>query len=222
LTKENILEIVNREGLFQYNIFDDHQRKANEVIIRKENDQYIVFRTDENNVIIGEEQLHSNENDAVNNFVKKLHEIKKLYLSTFIGDNYITYYQDKYKNRPLNKLFVSWKWPPFFIGYGWLIYRKLYIEATIIFCFLIFTGIILSIFNLEEYLRDIYGCIKIILALIGNSLYYFKVNRVLIKMNKTGGINNIEYLKKQGGTNIIVAIGFELLITGIAILPLFL
>jgi len=222
MTKENILEIINKEGLFQYNIFNDHQQKANEVIIRHENDQYIVFRTDENNVIIGKEQSYSNENDAVNAFIKQLHDIKKLYLSTFVGDSYITYYQDKYKNKPLNKLFISWKWPTFFVGYGWLIYRKLYLEAAIIFCFLILVGFILTIFNLkDEYLRDIYGCIKIILALIGNSLYYLKINRIIKKMNDTGSINHIEYLKKHGGTNIIAAIGFELLITGIAILTLF-
>jgi hypothetical protein len=222
MTKENILEIINKEGLFQYNIFDDHQQKANEVIIRHENDQYIVFRTDENNVIIGEKQSYSNENDAVNNFVKKLHEIKKLYFSTFVGDSYITYYQDKYRNRPLNKLFISWKWPPFFVGYGWLIYRKLYIEATITFCFLILAGFILSIFNLDKYLRDIYGCIKIILALIGNSLYYLKINRIIKKMDNNEGINHIEYLKKHGGTSIIAAVGFELVITGIVLLLSFL
>jgi hypothetical protein len=222
MTKENILEIVNKEGLFQYNIFDDHKQKANEVVIRQENDQYIVLRTDENNIVIGEEKSYSNENDAINNFVKQLHELKKLYLSTFIGDKYIFYYQDKYKNRPLNKLFVGWKWPPFFIGYGWLIYRKLYIEAAIIFCFLIVAGIILSIVNLDKYLRSIYDSIKIILALIGNSLYYLKINRVLKKINNTDNINHIEYLRKHGGTNIIIAIIFELLVTGIAILPWFL
>jgi hypothetical protein len=108
MTKENILEIINKEGLFQYNIFDDHRQKANEVIIRKENGQYIVFRTDENNAVIGKEQSYSDENDAVNNFVRQLHELKKLYLSAFVGDGYITYYQDKYKNRPLNKFWLFW------------------------------------------------------------------------------------------------------------------
>jgi len=222
MTKEDILEIVNKEGLFQYNIFGDHQQKANEVIIKQENNQFIVFRTDENNIIIGNELLFSNENEAIENFKKQLHELKKLYLSAFIGKNYIEYYKEKYKIRPMKKIFVSWNWPPFFIGYGWLIYRKLYIEATIVFSFLILSGIVLSIFNLDNYLKDIYSCIKILIALFGTSIYYLKINRIINKLKNINNINHIQYLNKHGGTNIIIAIIFELLITGIAVLPLFL
>ena len=42
MTKENILKIINKEGLFQYNIFNDHQQKANEVRSRPDvRHQYI-------------------------------------------------------------------------------------------------------------------------------------------------------------------------------------
>lgn len=51
MTKESIIEIINKEGLFQYNIFNDHSQRANEVIIKNEDDQYLVYTTDEKNNI---------------------------------------------------------------------------------------------------------------------------------------------------------------------------
>jgi hypothetical protein len=46
IKKNQILEIIQKEGLFLYNIFNEHSQKANEIIINHKNGQYIIFRTD--------------------------------------------------------------------------------------------------------------------------------------------------------------------------------
>ena len=218
MTQNRILDIINEEGLFGHNVFNAHSQKANEVIIKHENEQYVVYRTDECNEIIGSEMIFPHENEAIDYFIKQLHEVKNQYLSAIVGKKFDIYYKEKYEKRPLNKIFISWKWPPFFFGYGWLLYRKMYLETIIIFCFLIIAGIILSILNFDRYLRGIYDLTRLILALIGNSLYYSKINRVIKKLDHIEPKNHNQYLRKQGGTNIVTAIVVEILISGIFLL----
>ena len=98
----------------------------------------------------------------------------------------------------------------------------MYIEALVVFSFLILSGFVLTILNLDKYLSDIYGCIKIILALIGNSLYYSKINKVIKKLSDIEIKDHNIYLKKHGGTNIVPAIIIELLLSGIVVLSIIL
>jgi hypothetical protein len=220
MKKEQILEIIRKEGLFRYNIFNDHPQKANEVIIRQENGQYTIFRTDEKNKVLGDEAAFFNEDEAINYFIKQLHILKETYLSTYIGNNYIEYFKPKYKNRPLNKLFFSWIWPPFFIGYGWLMYRKMYFETLVVFCVFIISSIIEIIINTNiEIVRNVHGIMVITICLFGNSLYYLKINRVINKLENINGEEHIEYLKKHGRTNIFPVIIVEIVLVVIYFLP---
>jgi hypothetical protein len=220
MNKEQILETIRKEGLFQYNIYNDHPQRPNEVLIRQENGQYTIFRTDEKNEILGNEATFSDEAEAINNFIKQLHILKETYLSTYIGKNYIEYYKEKYRNRPLNKLFFSWVWPPFFIGYGWLMYRKMYFETLIVFCIFIISAIIeIFIKTNIEIARNVYGVMQIIICLFGNSLYYLKINRVIKKMENISGEEHIVYLKKYGQTNIFPVIIVEIVLVVIYFLP---
>ncbi len=43
MTIQECNEIIKQEGLFDYNIYDDHEFRPNEICIRKINDYYIVF-----------------------------------------------------------------------------------------------------------------------------------------------------------------------------------
>ena len=208
--------------MFRYNIFDDHPHKPNEVIIRKKDDLFLVLRTDENNMIIDNEQSFTNENDAINNFIKQLKDLKKIFLSEFIGKNYLEYYKEKFIDRKIQKIFISWNWPPFFIGYGWLLYRKLYLEATIVILSSFIIGGFFAVLNLGDFNREIASCFKIIIALMGNYVYYQKINRTIKKLDEIDGKNHLQYLKGKGGTNIVPAIVIELFFVGLFVLSLIL
>jgi len=222
MTKDNIIEIIKKTGLFQYNIFDDHPQKANEVILRKEDSQYIVFSTDEENIIKGNILTFNDENEAIDNFINQLHKLKDRYLSSYIEDNYHDYYQKRYKEKPFYKIFFSWKWPPFFLGYGWLIYRKMYLETLILFIILIISGNIIFFINGNDRIFQIvYDSMRILLSIFGNSLYYYKISRVIKKLKNIDEREHIKYLIKHGGTNIILAILIALLYLAIIIVPFF-
>ena len=221
MTRDRLFEIIKDENLIQFNILNDHPDKANEIILKLEEDNYIIYQTDENINIKGNKEIFSNESEAFDKYLTILRKFKENYLEIYIGNKYREFFKEKFLNRHNKKLFISWIWPPFFVGYGWLLYRKLYVETIIVFCFLIISGLILSIFNLDNILKNIYGCIKIIIAAMGNCLYYSKTNRVIKKLNDIDSVDHVQYLKKHGGTNIIPAIIVELLLAGFALLPLF-
>ena len=226
MTKNDIIEIINKEGLFQYNIFNDHTQNANEVVIKQENDQYSVYETDEKNKIKGEVLTFSNEKEAVDDFIKKLRELKKLYISTYVGKNYDTYYKEKFDNKPNNKIYASLCWPPIIFGPFWLIYRKMYKEALLfIFIPIIITICITLLTKSGEMFGEIIGRLgNIILAIIGNSLYHMKIYRVINNIDNDYMYREdpIYYLKKYGGTNIVLAIILVVINLTIALLPIIL
>ena len=226
MTKNDIIEIINKEGLFQYNIFNDHTQNANEVVIKQENDQYSVYETDEKNKIKGEVLTFSNEKEAVDDFIKKLRELKKLYISTYVGKNYDTYYKEKFDNKPNNKIYASLCWPPIIFGPFWLIYRKMYKEALLfIFIPIIITICITFLTKSGEMSGEIIGRLgNIILAIIGNSLYHMKIYRVINNIDNDYMYREdpIYYLKKYGGTNIVLAIILVVINLTIALLPIIL
>lgn len=219
MTKDRLLEIIEEENLIQFNILNDHADQAHEVIIKREENDFIIYQTDENKNILGNKEIFSNESEAFDKYVTILRKLKENYLEVYIGNKYQDYFREKFAHKNNKKWFISWIWPPFFVGYGWLLYRKLYIETIIVFSFLIISGTILTVFNLGDILRDIYGCIKILIALMGNCLYYAKTNRVMKKLKNIDSADHAQYLEKHGGTNIIPAIVVELLLLGMAFLP---
>jgi hypothetical protein len=221
MTKEDILEIINKEGLFRFNIFNDHPQKANEVIHQKEDTQYSVFTTDEKNIIKDNVLYFSDEKEAVDKFIYQLHKLKDLYYSAFIGEKYIYYYKEKFNKRQQGKIFISWKWPPFFLGYGWLIYRKMYFETIIMFSIIVITGIIVVLSGAnEQRVRDVYDTMRIITALLGNSLYFTKMNKTIKKLENIKEEEHMKYLEKHGHTNLKLAIIIEIILVALAILPI--
>jgi hypothetical protein len=226
MTKENMLEIIKKEGLFQHNIFGDHKQKANEIIIKKENDQYLVYETDGKNNINGDALTFLEEKDAIDKFLNKLRELKNLYISTYVGKNYETSFKELFDRKPHNKIYASLCWPPIIFGPCWLIYRKMYKEAIIFIIIQIVIAISLTLFTGSgDQLDEIIGRFSnIILAIIGNSLYHLKIYKTIKNINNNYMYSSdpLFYIKKYGGTNIVLAIILFLIILSLSLLPIIL
>jgi len=132
VTKEEIYEIIKKEDLLQYNIFDDHPQEGNEVILKNENGQYVVYMTSEDNKIKDNIYKFSDINEAINIFIDQLKILKRYYFSLFIGNNYNEYYKEILENGKSKKYFFNWNWPAFLLTFYWLSYRKMYLEVLII------------------------------------------------------------------------------------------
>ncbi|WP_313180224.1 DUF2628 domain-containing protein [Lacrimispora sp.] len=112
-------------------------------------------------------------------------------MELFVGEKYY-YYKKQWQDRNPSQSFTSWNWVAFFFPFYWLLARKMYRNAFIVFLVSIFAWIIP------------FGglAIHIILALYANYFYYQKYN--LTKQAVQGYLKGEaeEYLKKHGGTNI--------------------
>lgn len=51
----------------------------------------------------------------------------------FVGEKNTEYYLDKFERYQSNQNFASWNWAAFFLGMFWILYRKLYKLAGILF-----------------------------------------------------------------------------------------
>lgn len=112
-------------------------------------------------------------------------------MELFVGEKYY-YYKKQWQDRNPDHSFTSWNWAAFFFPLYWLIARKMYRNAFVVFLVSIFAWIIP------------FGglAIHIILALYANYFYYQKYNST--KQAVQGYLRGEaeEYLKKHGGTNI--------------------
>ncbi|MCP3925295.1 MAG: hypothetical protein GY714_22200 [Desulfobacterales bacterium] len=72
MNKTDALKIINDEELSDYNLFEQHNERPNEVIIKLENDKWLVYANDERCNIHGKIKSFSNESDALEEFIKRL------------------------------------------------------------------------------------------------------------------------------------------------------
>lgn len=79
ITKEDVINIIKKEGLKRINWFEEELRE-NEVGIRVERDQWIVFATDERaSIITGSIIKFNNESEALENFLARAMTEKSLF-----------------------------------------------------------------------------------------------------------------------------------------------
>ncbi|MCP4158774.1 MAG: hypothetical protein GY760_01760 [Deltaproteobacteria bacterium] len=72
MNKTEALKIINEEELSDYNFFQQHSDRPNEVIIKLENDKWLVYANDERCNVHGRIKSFSNESDALEEFLKRL------------------------------------------------------------------------------------------------------------------------------------------------------
>lgn len=73
MTREEAKRIIQREGLYNYNLFENRSNEENEVGICKKNGGCTVYITSERaGIIAGTERFFDNESDALENFIERL------------------------------------------------------------------------------------------------------------------------------------------------------
>ncbi len=76
MNKADALKIINDEALSGYNLFEQHSERPNEVIIKFDNNSWLVYANDERGVTYGKIESFSNESDALEKFIKRLRGAK--------------------------------------------------------------------------------------------------------------------------------------------------
>lgn len=77
MTREDALEIIQNEKLQNFNWFDDHKMKPNEVGISEKANKWIVYTSDERAYPITQKEFQT-EGEALENFIKRLRALNKL------------------------------------------------------------------------------------------------------------------------------------------------
>ncbi|MGL4106696.1 Imm59 family immunity protein [Clostridium sp. LP20] len=79
MTREDAIDIISKEGLKSYNLNEERYNREDELVIKKENDTWIVYATDERaSVITGSKKIFINEEEAWDNLIKRLRADKIL------------------------------------------------------------------------------------------------------------------------------------------------
>ena len=136
------------------------------------------------------------------------------HLRLFVGKNY-DYYARKWKN---------WNFAAFFLGIGWLMYRKMYGISLIYAAAMVALGTLEILFNISSSASTGASIgIAVMLGSQGNSWYKIHCNKKIKKLVETMPTPNIleSELAQQGGTSIVIAIagviGLIALLIGVTI-----
>ena len=79
MTRESVKRIISDEGLTGYRFFESGMNGEHEIVIVKDSRQWIVYATDERACkVTGSDQTFDNEEDALDNFVKRLRALNAL------------------------------------------------------------------------------------------------------------------------------------------------
>ena len=79
MNKNQALKIIKEENLKGYNMYEDRYNYENEVVIKKYEDKWSVYVTDERaSKIINSEDLYQNEDEALVDFIERLRADKVL------------------------------------------------------------------------------------------------------------------------------------------------
>lgn len=169
-----------------------------------ENNKYNLFCSNCGNKLI------QDKSEDINNGYKSINKnTTSDYLHTnemdiFILKN-IEYYNSKFKQivRRGNK--KTWNWSAFLCGKFWFLYRKMYVQAIILF-------FINEVVSLIPHVGTIINLVlEIIIGIYANSVYFDHINKKLSEIDMIGYETKESIIITKGGTNLII----PLLIIGI-------
>ena len=76
---EEAINIIQSEGLKSYNLNENRYNRENEMVIKQENNTWIVYVTDERaSKVTGSEEMFINEEEAWSNFIKRLRILNRI------------------------------------------------------------------------------------------------------------------------------------------------
>lgn len=125
-------------------------------------------------------------------------------MKTFIGSS-SSYYINKFNEIEYNNGQIKWNWAAFFFNIYWVVYRKMYVLATImLFVELLFELII----DDESMSRCISFIISILCGMYGNHFYMKHAEKHVQAVKYMDITAKERYLKSKGGTSVSAVIGF--------------
>ncbi len=111
-------------------------------------------------------------------------------LRTFIAkhaDHYLYKFRN-FSDRGTNSFAVTWNWPAFFLGFIWMLYRKMYLWALIAF-FIAFTPVAFPLTMIGW-------------GIVGNYLYYLHARKKILEYkSRQSQISTALSLSELGGVN---------------------
>ena len=82
MTVEEVKKVIDEENLKGGNLFEKRENKENEIVIMNVAEQWLVYATDERaSKIAGSEKTFETEEEALDNFIKRLRVLNILKLS---------------------------------------------------------------------------------------------------------------------------------------------
>ena len=123
--------------------------------------------------------------------------IKEQEFNNFIGknaDKYLTKFK-KFNSNGTDSFSATWHWPAFFVPFFWLLYRKLYLWALLVF-----------VVSLIPY---VYFIAMIVFGITGNHIYYKRARKKLLEIKLDPSSSEIQkavYIAHQGGVNSAIVI----------------
>ena len=79
MTREYVINIIKVEALKYYNLNEKRDNREDEMVIKQQNDTWIVYVTDERaSKITGSEEIFINEEEAWNSFIKRLRILNRI------------------------------------------------------------------------------------------------------------------------------------------------
>lgn len=145
----------------------------------------------------------TNENAQYQNYYaqKNTLDVSINEFATFVGPKNTEYYMDKFQKYEVNQSFASWNWAAFFLTIYWLLYRKMYKVAAIVFATNLAMTFILSIFAPIVSLAIMIG-----LGVYGNLLYTKDSIKKITNIKRfSSNLSESEYSNRlmfNGGTSL--------------------
>ena len=79
MKRKDAEKIIKTEQLISYSFFEDRGDATDEMVIKKVSDKWIVYATNERaSKIISGEHIYDNEEEALDNFIKRLRALNKV------------------------------------------------------------------------------------------------------------------------------------------------
>lgn len=128
-------------------------------------------------------------------------------MELFVSKN-VGYYNQKFNQITKTGNKRTWNWSAFLFTAYWLIYRKMYLQAGLVFLGVTVVAMIPFIGPLINL------CIYVGIGMYANSMYLDNANKKLNEIYTMGYEPKEEIIMKKGGVNIVV----PLIIVGITIL----
>jgi len=123
-------------------------------------------------------------------FISNVDPVSEVEFRTFIGKN-ADHYLRKFRNfsgRDTYNFAISWSWSAFFLGFIWMLYRKMYLWALLAF-FIAFTPVAFPLTMIGW-------------GIVGNYLYYLHARKKILEYkSRQGATPIILFLTELGGVN---------------------